>query len=128
MTRTNQQFYEKATTFTAIFEKAQSLTNQKQMYEGNQQSLKRTIKLLKGERGSKIASPGTMKLISSRSQILTRFSKSSSETLSETRRIFRKSRNRNNVQRSSEIRNCKDFELDNGQRPACWDPEELTER
>lgn len=51
LTRANQQFYEKATTFTAIFEKAQSLTNQKQMYENNQQSLKRTIKLLKG-RGS----------------------------------------------------------------------------
>jgi predicted double-glycine peptidase len=48
LTRANQQFYEKATTFTAIFEKAQSLTNQKQMYENNQQSLKRTIKLLKG--------------------------------------------------------------------------------
>lgn len=46
LTRENQEFYKKATSFTAIFEKAQSLQNQKEMYEGNQQSLKRSIKLL----------------------------------------------------------------------------------
>jgi chromosome segregation ATPase len=52
LTRTNQQFYEKATTFNAIFEKASALQNEQKMYEGNQQSLKRTIKLLKGEYSS----------------------------------------------------------------------------
>jgi len=49
LTQANAQFYDTATRFTTIFENAQSLTNERDMYEGNQLSLKRTIKIMKGK-------------------------------------------------------------------------------
>lgn len=130
LTRANQQFYEKATTFTAIFEKAQSLTNQKQMYENNQQSLKRTIKLLKGRGCPLVVFRQTFHADKSSAphQNLMKSWKNSCETSSETLPTSRKSKSRSSVRKSSEPRSCRASELDRGRRPVFWVRGRLTER
>ncbi|KAJ9101852.1 hypothetical protein QFC21_003192 [Naganishia friedmannii] len=49
LTKANAEFYQSSTKFTEIFEKAQALSDKKEMYESNRNNLKRHIKTLMKE-------------------------------------------------------------------------------
>lgn len=49
LTKANAEFYQSSTRFTEIFEKAQALSDKKEMYESNRNNLKKHIRtVLKG--------------------------------------------------------------------------------